>query len=663
MKKITLLMLSAALLVPMTLSAQPMTSKNVRNPNVRVSKNPTAPKPTKPVMFAAPKADVPEGYAQITVTVLDNPEYGEGAGVWGDGSGYQMLLDADATAYGSIIPETGALTTGGDVPASTYAEFEYKIPENADGALSTSNVIVSGSQSILVPAGTYDWCITNPTPGDKMWIASAQGSVGGRQNDFEFLSGAIYAFTISLVGTNDNTDLEIFDPTAPEIPTNLTADPTATTAKIAWEAGANNASYNLRYREYVEVGEAASWNFDQSTLDGWTTIDADGDGYNWILGSTVGGVYLQEGSSLAGKGHNDSQDLVASASYSNVVGVLSPDNYLVSPKVQLGGAITFWAKGQDVNYAAETFGVAVSTAGNTNAADFTMVGEQKTATGDWVQYEFDLSAYAGQEGYVAIRHYGITDMFILDVDDIEILPPGNEWIYVNDVTENPYTIEGLTPETTYEVQVQGVAADNRTSAWTESVIFTTLEETEEPVKYYVTGGFNSWTETEPLEITEEGATFTVIAQNFEDTEDTAQEFKIITFDEDGSTIWIGGIDEAGVHHFDITNEMLGEEISLYVNDETTPNYANFRLPAAGNYTVKLVDDEEGNGKGLVEGLKMVVLLNESPAVGVADINSKAVKSVKYVNLAGVESNKPFDGVNIMVTTYTDGTKAAAKVIQ
>ena len=654
MKKITLLMLSAALLVPMTLSAQPVTSKNVINPNVRVNKTLTAPKPTKPVMLTAPKAEVPDGYASVTLTA---------GNVWDDGSGYQMLLDADATAYGTIIPTTGGLTTSGDASAATYAEFEYKIPENADGALTTANIVLDNSVSILIPAGTYDWCITNPSPGDRVWIASANGTVGGRYDNFEFASGVSYEFVVSLGTTNDQVDLVVIDPTAPEIPTNLTADPTATTAKIAWEAGANNASYNLRYREYVEVGEAASWNFDQSTLDGWTTIDADGDGYNWILGSTVGGVYLVEGGSLAGNGHNSSQDLVVSASYSNVVGALSPDNYLVSPKVQLGGAITFWAKGQDVNYAAETFGVAVSTAGNTNAADFTMVGEQKTSTGDWVQYEFDLSAYAGQEGYVAIRHYGISDMFILDVDDIEILPPGNEWIYVNDVTENPYTIEGLTPETTYEVQVQGVAADDRASDWTESVIFTTLEETEEPVKYYVTGGFNSWTETEPLEITEEGATFTVIAQNFEDTEDTAQEFKIITFDEDGSTIWIGGTDEAGVHHFDITNEMLGEEISLYVNDETTPNYANFRLPAAGNYTVKLVDDEEGNGKGLVEGLKMVVLLNESPAVGVADINAKAVKSVKYVNLAGVESNKPFDGVNIMVTTYTDGTKAAAKVIK
>ena len=644
-------MLSAALLVPMTLSAQPVTSKNVINPNVRVSKTLTASKPTKPVMLTAPKAEVPDGYASVTLTA---------GNVWDDGSGYQMLLDADATAYGTIIPTTGGLTTSGDASAATYAEFEYKIPENADGALTTANIVLDNSVSILIPAGTYDWCITNPSPGDRVWIASANGTVGGRYDNFEFASGVSYEFVVSMGTTNDQVDLIVLDDTAPEIPTNLTADPTATTAKIAWEAGANNDGWNLRYRKYAEDGEGLSWNFDQSTLDGWTTIDADGDGYNWILGSTVGGVYLVEEATLAGQGHNSSQDLVVSGSYSNVVGALTPDNYLVSPKVQLGGTITFWAKGQDVNYAAETFGVAVSTASNTNASDFTMVGEQKTSTGDWVQYEFDLSAYAGQEGYVAIRHYGITDMFILDVDDIEILPPGNEWIYVNDVTENPYTIEGLTPETEYEVQVQGVAADGRVSDWTESVRFTTLAEGSQPEpKYYITGGFNNWNAEDPQEIGEGGVDITAVANP---DDDECLDFKLLTPGEN-DWIWIGGLNEnadQGVTWFAITDDMLatGTEIDLYPGEEGW----NFRLPEAGDYNISLVKEATPAGaKAPIDGVKMVVRKNTN--VGINDVNAKAVKSVKYVNLAGMQSNVPFDGVNIVVTTYTDGTKAASKVIK
>lgn len=52
------------------------------------------------------------------------------------------------------------------------------------------------------------------------------------------------------------------------------------------------------------------------------------------------------------------------------------------------------------------------------------------------------------------------------------------------------------------------------------------------------------------------------------------------------------------------------------------------------------------------------------ATGVNDVNSaKEVKGVSYFNMMGVESDQPFDGVNIMVTTYTDGTSSAAKVLR
>lgn len=49
---------------------------------------------------------------------------------------------------------------------------------------------------------------------------------------------------------------------------------------------------------------------------------------------------------------------------------------------------------------------------------------------------------------------------------------------------------------------------------------------------------------------------------------------------------------------------------------------------------------------------------------VEDVNaSKTVAGVKYYNLMGVESNQPFDGVNIIVTRYTDGTSQAVKVVK
>lgn len=57
-------------------------------------------------------------------------------------------------------------------------------------------------------------------------------------------------------------------------------------------------------------------------------------------------------------------------------------------------------------------------------------------------------------------------------------------------------------------------------------------------------------------------------------------------------------------------------------------------------------------------------LDANMATGVNDVNSaKEVKGVSYFNMMGVESAQPFDGVNIMVTTYTDGTQSAAKVLR
>ncbi|MBR5169613.1 MAG: DUF2436 domain-containing protein [Muribaculaceae bacterium] len=144
----------------------------------------------------------PTGDVTVILTAGDN---------WGDGSGYQMLLDADANAYGSTIPETGALSLNCSGNEAIYAEFEYKIPENADGNCSTQNIVLNNSISITIPAGTYDWCITNPTPGDRIWIAAANGNVGGRQNDYVFEAGKTYEFTVTRYGNNDGVDVVITD--------------------------------------------------------------------------------------------------------------------------------------------------------------------------------------------------------------------------------------------------------------------------------------------------------------------------------------------------------------------------------------------------------------------------------------------------------------------
>lgn len=166
-------------------------------------------------------------------------------------------------------------------------------------------------------------------------------------------------------------------------------------------------------------------NFDDSNISGWTTNDADGDGYGWVLASESAGIYFVEDADLTGSGHEASYDMMMSGSYSNVVGALTPDNYLFTPNLTLsaGATLTFWVTAQDASYAAEHYSVLVSTTG-TNIADFTTVFEETFAAGKaqatWQEKTVDLSSYAGQNVYIAFRHFNCTDQFVLNLDDVTV---------------------------------------------------------------------------------------------------------------------------------------------------------------------------------------------------------------------------------------------------
>ena len=55
--------------------------------------------------------------------------------------------------------------------------------------------------------------------------------------------------------------------------------------------------------------------------------------------------------------------------------------------------------------------------------------------------------------------------------------------------------------------------------------------------------------------------------------------------------------------------------------------------------------------------------DENIITDIEDVTNKTVAGVKYYNLMGVESNEPFNGVNIVVTRYTDGSISTQKVLK
>ncbi len=471
MKKFLFLLLGMAVAVSASagINKAPLQKKVADSPKAKVEQlvRKAAPNTVSTPFYGTinTREDIPEGYARVTLAAGD---------VWGDGSGYQMVLDADATAYGVEIPTTGAMTSSGDVAASVIAAFEYTIPEGVDGTLSTTNIIMESSASILIPAGTYDWCILNPTPGDRMWIASAAGNVGGRYDDYVFKSGCTYTFTVSLGSDgHDATDVEIYDPTAPVVPV-IEVTPAAKSAYVDWEADANATGWNLRWRPWTDLsGNPHEWTFPAATLDdeleGWWTYDMDGDGQGWGL------AYTDDA---------ETDICLISGSYTSS-GACSPDNWIGTPDVPLKGELHFTMWGRSASYP-EVVQV------------YAMVGEDMyqlfedslITTTTHTVYTVDLSAFDGVEGSIVFRNYSTYDQWSVYIDDVFIGDPNAEiiepaaWNYEYNITNDYFNIEGLTPETKYEVQVQGYNADQATD-WCDIVEFTTLDDLKD---VYMLGG-------------------------------------------------------------------------------------------------------------------------------------------------------------------------------
>ena len=145
-------------------------------------------------------------------------------------------------------------------------------------------------------------------------------------------------------------------------------------------------------------------------LSCWTFIDADGDGNNWMHSTDYFSSFYHNGS-----------DALISASYTNQLGALTPDNYAITPKINVpaeGATIEWYDSPYQAAYP-DYYGVFVSTTG-TNAADFTNQIFAGSVGSDWVKRSRSLAAFAGQQIYIAFRHYNITDAYWFGIDDIKV---------------------------------------------------------------------------------------------------------------------------------------------------------------------------------------------------------------------------------------------------
>lgn len=75
-------------------------------------------------------------------------------------------------------------------------------------------------------------------------------------------------------------------------------------------------------------------------------------------------------------------------------------------------------------------------------------------------------------------------------------------------------------------------------------------------------------------------------------------------------------------------------------------------------------NELSNSNYYITKVSHTIVQDPDISTGVEDVDAeKTVAGVTYYNLLGVSSDRPFEGVNVVVTTYTDGTKSSKKIVK
>ncbi len=327
-------------------------------------------------------------------------------------------LGASTTVHVDYVPDLYIYCDNGVSPWNFSANPAVAMVNNGDGTYTATLQNIPANSHILFGRAsglTYTW------EGDNNRLFFGASTDGGdwgygdntsgyldtdAENDYPvkyhpiyFSEGGTYTITIN---ANDYTFT--IDKLVYPAPENVvaTADSENQTATVTWDAPSNLPT---------ETGQF-TWDFEsQSQANEWTLVNVDGDSYNWQY------FTFTDGSDDVFTPHSGTY-CMRSASYVNNIGALNPNNWMISPEVQLGGTLTLWAKGTDTNDFAEKFGVYVYQGSyNSGTSGFVQVGADKTTTLEWSQYTFDLSQYQGK-GRIAIVHHNVTNMYWLLVDDI-----------------------------------------------------------------------------------------------------------------------------------------------------------------------------------------------------------------------------------------------------
>jgi len=171
----------------------------------------------------------------------------------------------------------------------------------------------------------------------------------------------------------------------------------------------------------ADIGDWSQIDVDLSVTYGSTDFEFDNEGY-------TGTAIVFNPITMEDADPGDPQDRTAWLARTGDKGLfmfaatsLLNDDYIITPQINLTGAtgsnFSFWGKSLTDAFGLERFEVLLSTGGN-EIGDFTvdLSGGEQQAPLDYTEYSYDLSAYDGQQVYIAI-HYMAQDSFVFQMDD------------------------------------------------------------------------------------------------------------------------------------------------------------------------------------------------------------------------------------------------------
>ncbi|MBR5726029.1 MAG: choice-of-anchor J domain-containing protein, partial [Muribaculaceae bacterium] len=228
---------------------------------------------------------------------------------------------------------------------------------------------------------------------------------------------------------------------------------TATSITLSWLG--YQESYNVRYRTPADADEVFYDDFSEYE-------DIDGDDYITLADTDWTGSNLnddeEQPSDIYTLNFTDGTSMTVFGFAGN-----GTDQYLISPEfeVENAGILEFYYLAYQAS--TQTFQVGFSSTDNA-LTSFTWSEAFTNGTEDYTDY-YQIEVPAGTK-YFAIKSSGESGLLLLSefyVGDNYV--PASEWIVFEGVTDNPYTITGLTPNTLYQVQIQGNCTETSTTDW------------------------------------------------------------------------------------------------------------------------------------------------------------------------------------------------------